>query len=200
MMLLLAVLLSIIIGYLTHGRLRNFAYANLNGLWLPIVAVFLEFMILPLSKLIPVPCDQWRWILLAGTYACSLGFIYLNRHVRLGSVFLLAGTVSNLAVIAANGWRMPVSTKVLELMNAAGTSTFLDSAQQLKYVVADSSTHLTFLGDMIYCPIPFLRGFASIGDLFLMIGIFFFIQYIMKAKRYRTYYRFRQNPYQNRYK
>ena len=40
-----------------------------------------------------------------------------------------------------------------------------------------------FLGDILYCPIPFFRGFASVGDLLLAAGVFFCLMAVMNPGR-----------------
>ena len=48
------------------------------------------------------------------------------------------------------------------------------------FTLENSSTRLIFLGDVIYCPIPLIGGFASIGDILLAAGVFFCLLAVMK--------------------
>jgi hypothetical protein len=85
-------------------------------------------------------------------------------------------------VIAANGFAMPVSEKAMQALSTGGAAALL-SGQVPMYRVADSSTRLLFLGDIFWFPIPFFRGFASIGDFILAVGIFFLMMSIMGPTR-----------------
>jgi hypothetical protein len=66
----------------------------------------------------------------------------------------------NLIVIVANGEHMPVSP----------SSGFVPSQAGGTYVIADSSTRLTWLGDWIGLP-GWLGGALSPGDLVVLAGI-----------------------------
>ena len=51
------------------------------------------------------------------------------------------------------------------------------------YALAGGDTRLLFLGDVRYCPLPLLSGFASVGDLLLAAGLFFCLLRVMDPVR-----------------
>ena len=161
MLLIACVLLGIVLGWIRGGRLGNFLRLPIRLLWLPCGAFLLQSSVLPLSRLIPGDPDQWLWIPLLFSYGLLAVFFIANY--RIPSLWILAaGLFLNGLVIACNSWRMPVPEEMAAVMT---------EMQKLRYICLSEETRLPFLGDIIYIPIPLLRGYASLGDLFLGAGI-----------------------------
>ena len=168
-MLILAVLCALAAGWCTGGRLSRFEGAGLRLLPLPVAALLLQrFFLRP-------------WTLLL-SYGLLLVFLVCNRHLKKTALFLGAGSLCNLTVIAANGWRMPVAAWAAALMSDEGSAALLSDAIPM-YAAADAHTRLLFLGDILYCPIPPFQGFASIGDILLALGVFFCLMAVMAPSR-----------------
>ena len=74
---------------------------------------------------------------------------------------------------------MPVSDRVLTLAGFEG----IPAAKQTAYIIADSSTRLAWLGDIIYLPIPLLEGFASVGDVLLALGAGVLVFTVLRPQR-----------------
>jgi len=107
------------------------------------------------------------WLLLMGLWA--------NRE-RPGITLAFVGILSNAVVILINGGRMVIWQSSLE---AAGF-TVADVTGPFHVVLPAELTgtfisHLGFLGDVIPVPLPLVRNVASIGDLFLVAGLGFFL-------------------------
>lgn len=169
MLLLACVLLGCVLGWLRGGRLRNFLSFPLRFLWLPCGAFLLQSSVLPLSRWIPGEPDRWLWLPLALSYLLLLAFFAANR--RLPSLWVMGlGLFLNGLVIALNGWRMPVPAEMAAVMT---------EMQKLRYTPLGSGTRLPFLGDVLFIPVPLLRGYASLGDLFLGGGILWLLLSIM---------------------
>ena len=166
-MLILAVLCALAAGWCPGGRLSRFEGAGLRLLPLPVAALLLQrFFLRP-------------WTLLL-SYGLLLVFLVCNRHLKKTALFLGAGSLCNLTVIAANGWGLPVES----LFSAPGSiSAALLSGAIPMYAAADAHTRLLFLGDILYCPIPPFQGFASIGDILLALGVFFCLMAVMAPSR-----------------
>ena len=161
MLLIACVVLGIVLGWIRGGRLGNFLRLPIRLLWLPCGAFLLQSSVLPLSRLIPGDPDQWLWIPLLFSYGLLAVFFIANY--RIPSLWILAaGLFLNGLVIACNSWRMPVPEEMAAVMT---------EMQKLRYICLSEETRLPFLGDIIYIPIPLLRGYASLGDLFLGAGI-----------------------------
>ena len=158
-MLSLAILLALVLGWCTGGRLARFERAGLRLLLLPVASLLLQRLFL----------RPWTLLL---SYALLFLFLAFNRHLRKTACLLGAGSLCNLAVIAVNGWRMPVSSQALSLLSPQAAADLLAGRIPM-YTAAGPETRLLILGDILYCPLPLVGGFASAGDLLLMLGVFF---------------------------
>lgn len=168
-MLTLAVLCALILGWCTGGRLARWEEAGLHLLPLPVAALVLQSAV------------RAPWAILL-SYALIFLFLVRNRHLKKTAALLGAGSLCNLAVIAANGWRMPVAAQALELLSPQTAADLLAGMIPM-YTAVGPDTKLLFLGDVLYCPLPLLGGFASIGDLLLMAGAFFCILAVMSPTK-----------------
>lgn len=173
-MLILAVACAIALGWCAGGQLRRFEGAGLKWLPLPICALFMQ----GLMSFFPGLTAGMVVI----SYSLLLLFLFLNRH--LGKLFLFAGlgTVCNAVVIAANGFCMPVSERVLAHLSQEGATALL-AGEIPMYCAAGAETNLLFLGDVFYVSWPVVGGFASIGDILLAVGIFFCILKAMEPTK-----------------
>ena len=74
---------------------------------------------------------------------------------------------------------MPVSRSIRELPQFAEMVARIQSGSLAEYVLIDETTRLWWLGDVIHFSwIPGM-SFASVGDFFLGIGIFWLVQRMM---------------------
>lgn len=181
-MLLLCVVLALILGWCTGGRLARFEGAGLRLLPLPILALFCQQGMSLLDGHIPLPFERWAWMPLLLSYGLIFLFLWRNRHLKKTCCLMGIGSLCNLAVIAANGWRMPVASWAVALLSNQGAARLL-AGEIPMYRLADASTRLLFLGDIFYCPLPLVGGLASVGDLFLAAGIFFCLLACMRPER-----------------
>ena len=178
-MLILAVLLALAVGYCTGGRLSRYEEAGLRLLPLPVAALLLQRIPGLFSG---AQYDAWGWILVLCSYPLLAAFFLCNRRLRKTVLLMGGGSACNLLVIAVNGWRMPVAVQAALLLSPEGLAA-LTSRQIPMYALADGSTRLLFLGDILYCPVPLFQGFASAGDLLLAAGVFFALLAVMAPVR-----------------
>lgn len=98
-----------------------------------------------------------------------------------GIRIVLAGTILNFIPIILNKGRMPVSIKALEFSNLYTELTLLEEGRVLTHVLADNTTKLGILSDIIPIPKPYpLPKIISFGDILIAIGLFALIQRYMK--------------------
>jgi hypothetical protein len=112
-----------------------------------------------------------NWVIYFGLLYISL----LNIKRSYMMLFFL-GALFNFAAIAANDFKMPVY--VSELLSDVETKKmFLLSGKDLVHSLLTEETKLKFLCDIItlYPPYPFPKT-ISVGDVFLLSGIFAFWQ------------------------
>ncbi len=176
MLILYFALASLLVGWVRGGRLRNLEHTPLAGLWLPILAFLLEALIGPLGRWLPGQAALW--LLVPAEYLLLGLFLWRNRALA-PTRLLAAGTLCNLLVIGANGWRMPVSARIASMPELSALADRVRSGELTEYVLADGSTRLLWLADVIHLPFVPGMSFASVGDLLLGAGIFWLIQRIM---------------------
>ena len=172
------VVLATIVSYLTGGRLRSIPEHDLRGFFLPIAAFAIEAAAPILASWLPYPPASWHWCSISVEYALLLFFCSLNRRNK--PFFLIfSGVLLNLAVIAANGFRMPVTPIVYEMPQLASYVARIQSGELFEYVLTGYDAPLWFLGDTI--ALPFLGiGLASAGDFLLAGGVGWLIFKLMR--------------------
>lgn len=173
MILFSGLVLGLLFGAICKGSF--FRLSTLSGLWFAIIPLALS----PILRFYPQISFWPKATVITITYIFILLFVYSNKKYIAPAIFLGIGTFSNFLVIAVNGFRMPVSTKALSVYNITAQSV---SAKRPDYFVAENGAHLFFLGDVIYLPIPLLKGFLSVGDILLAIGMFLLIFIVMTNK------------------
>ena len=185
MLLLWALPVGILVGYLRGGRLGNLARLELRGAWLILVALGIQLLIFPLpgfqGPLIPWGTAELHLL----SYALLAGFVVLNRR-EWGIVLMGGGMLLNIVVIAANGGYMPTYPKLLEWAGRTKAAQALVAegfyGNNVCIGCEGISTRLTFLGDVFVVPawVPGANVF-SVGDLVLAFGLILFLQATMRA-------------------
>jgi len=171
----LGIALGLVLGLLVGGRITNLASIRLR--WIPLLVgalvlrVGTEFL---LTSGVPI-IDDLRVPLLATSFALLLAAIWVNRTYP-GMIIAFVGVLANAVVILANGGFMPIWEPSLV---AAGFTT-ADVPAQINTVLpatldASFLLHLGPLADIIPIPVPLIQNVASLGDLFLMFGLAFFL-------------------------
>ena len=159
-MLILAVLCALAAGWCTGGRLSRFEGAGLRLLPLPVAALLLQ-------RFLPAALDA------AALLRAAAGLFGVQpASEKMTALFLGAGSLCNLTVIAANGWRMPVAAWAAALMSDEGSAALLSGAIPM-YAAADAHTRLLFLGDIPLLPHPTFSGICQHRRHFAGSGRFF---------------------------
>lgn len=171
---------AVLTGYVRGGRLANYLHAPLRGVFLPVLAFLLEAAI-PLWQRFFGDASSWLAAEVLLQYALLFAFCFLNRRHRLASVLIALASGCNLAAMAANGFRMPVSPVIYENPLFAGFIADVQSGRLCEYALVEYGAPLWFLGDTI--PVTVLSpGVASVGDFLLAAGVFVLIQQLMKPR------------------
>lgn len=181
MILFAFVLIGIIAAVIMNkrsGRKNNLqGVSSIQGLWLPLAGILLHgaFSFLPGFAL------RYAGVITCISYLCIFGFLFLNRQRKLPSALMALGALSNFAVIAANGFRMPVSPAALAMY--PGMTAEAVYSQKVNYFIALKGANLYPLGDVIPVPLRVLGGFISVGDLLLGLGLLLFIVWVLTQER-----------------
>jgi hypothetical protein len=158
---LLVLVISIVVGGLRGGKLRNLTEIRVISWWL----LPLAFVVLTASNFVPADYDTIAVGLVLASYLPLLLFVWLNRDLT-GIWIAGMGILMNFTVILANGG-MPVLAEAAMIAGETG-ELILDT----KHVLLTSSTRLPFLADLI--PLP--GAVLSMGDVFLAIGVGAFLE------------------------
>ncbi|MDA2978173.1 MAG: DUF5317 domain-containing protein [Actinomycetota bacterium] len=158
---LLVLVLSVAVGFLRGGRLRNLTEIRVTSWWL----LPLAFLTLTASSFTPAGQDDLAVALVLVSYLPLLLFVWLNRDLT-GIWIGGLGVLMNFTVIALNGG-MPVLLAAAEIAGHDG-ELMLDA----KHVLLDQSTRLPFLADVL--PLP--NTVLSLGDVMLAIGVGAFLE------------------------
>jgi uncharacterized protein DUF5317 len=156
-----ALVIAILIGYLMGGRLTNLA--NLKIRWAPLAIVGLVMQVIN-------PPGRWPLAMLFGSFVLLLVFAIVNRHV-IGFWLILVGISLNFLVIGLNAG-MPVSAQALAASGQEDTIGQLtnDADSYVKHHLAGDDEKLLFLGDVIALRPPIGQA-ISIGDIFTYVGV-----------------------------
>jgi hypothetical protein len=169
MLLIYAVIVGILIGLATGGKLHGLGEVRFR-LW-PVALLGLAFQALLFST--PLAGSVGR--LGPSLYVLSTVLVLMALVVNLrqpGIALVIVGAFLNFAVIVANGGQMPASPEaVAALIGSAGLDpkVFANSVPMTGAV-------LPFLGDIFVLPRPFpFANVFSIGDVLIGIGGAWFV-------------------------
>lgn len=173
---------SLIIGKIRGGRFSNIASGEIRG-WYFIGASFLiEFGAVYLaSKGVKMVVDGIFFIHFLSYILLFCGlFMNLDKY---SFWIITVGVLLNFIVIMANGGKMPVSADALKFAGLYKNLSDIALGRLVTHTLMNTSTKLRFLGDVLPLPKYYPRPKVySIGDIFMAIGIFIYIQKLMIGK------------------
>lgn len=172
------VLSSLLIAKIRKGKLSNLLNLELKGWYLFFISAVIQFI------------SNIAFFKLSGPFAEFVvsNFVYIHaitfililvglvlNFPKQSMIVLFIGTLLNFAVITANDGAMPVVMDEYSLANIE-----LD----IRHSILDETTRLPFLADIIKIPRPYpFPQIISIGDVFIMIGVFMFIQELLVGEK-----------------
>ncbi len=174
-MLTAGILLGLFLGLRSGGKLGNLATIQLRWVGLLFAAVIVRFGTEILLEAGVDVVNVLRLPLLTTGFGLLLTSLWVNRgYPGLGIAFV--GILLNAIVIVVNLGYMPIWGPSLDAAGFAST----DVSSAIHIVVDDASaidflTRALFLGDVIPIPLPVVQNVASLGDVFLTVGLAFFL-------------------------
>ena len=171
MFILYALVLALVVGLATGGRLM--ALADLRLRWAPLILVGFLSQIVLFSDAVAARVGDAGPVLYVVSTLC-VGVAVVRNLDLPGLPLIVLGAVSNMAAILANGGYMPATADALASLAKTAPTIYSNSA-----VVAAPA--LAPLIDRFALPrwLPFANVF-SIGDVLLAIGIFVLIVTAMR--------------------
>lgn len=171
------VLISLIVGFLRKGSLRGIADLKLKFGWVFPLLLVIQLGIYGFQNKYDFLLTISGYVFIA-VYILGLFFLWVNRH-HMGFLVIFVGVFLNFLVMALNGGRMPVSAEAAMVLDPFYIDVLKNSVYG-KHALLTESTRLAFLGDIIPITNPYPKTqVISIGDIFMNIGVFFFIQHLM---------------------
>ncbi|RGD75533.1 DUF5317 domain-containing protein [Anaerofustis stercorihominis] len=184
MFLLEIAIISIIVGLIRKGSIKNFFIGGLRGWYIFLVAIvlFMSQKVLALAGVTALN-DYAFWITIAAYILLFVG-LFLNLE-GIWAYGLLIGALMNFVIIVLNGGLMPVSETALAtagLGNAVGA--YMTKFGSTMAVATDSTIFLwKYLGAIIPLPLPSILGeVLTPGTIVMGIASFGFIQSIMTTQ------------------
>jgi hypothetical protein len=158
LLLLAALVLGLVSGIVTGGKLGNVANLRFQWPWFVVAALVIReaTVFSPLSGIEGV---QYVY---AAALAALIAWTLWHIHRLQGAWIVAIGAACNLIVVIANGARMPVAPALAGYL--------LQRGHVGQYVVMGSGTNLNWLADWIGVPGP-LGGAYSPGDMVVALGI-----------------------------
>ena len=174
-MLIGGILLGLLLGLLAGGSIWHLGAVRLRRMALLFAAVVVRFATEAALQAGIEPAETFRLPLFAVAYGMLLFGLWANRG-QPGLSLAFVGTLSNAIAIIVNGGRMPIWQPSLE---ASGLS--VEDVRSRFHTILPADLNADFLlsagplGDVIPIPFPFVQNVASVGDLFLSLGLAFFL-------------------------
>jgi len=173
---------ALVVALLRGGKLRRLGEAHIRALGAILLALLLQ---LGISFVL----DRWpdvARIVLSSMFVLSYLMLavalYANRRLP-GAMWMVAGATLNFLVIVVNGGRMPVHPWALKLTGQEDFMLYLGGDTCATHFLSGPGTHLWFLGDVMGIPYIHLKSAFSIGDVLLMVGLFWAVQRLMVPPR-----------------
>lgn len=160
------------------GKINNLEDIEIKGWYLLFLAALTQFILSVFKKndysFLQLSFDDYFFYIHGISYILIIICVLLNIKKLYMKIFLI-GVILNFIVIFSNGGQMPVDLNKIEKAHIEEKLNI--SEFDIKHKAIDENTSFKILSDVILIPPPYpLIKILSIGDLFLMVGIFVFFQ------------------------
>ncbi|HAE91347.1 DUF5317 domain-containing protein [Tissierella praeacuta] len=183
------IILSLLLGKLNGGKIRNIGNLYINGWYLFVISFLVEIISLLIvsrtsGNLNDIIENNFFYIHIFIYLLLIIGLI-MNFHEN-GFRITLLGAVLNFLPLSLNNGRMPVALNALKTSKLYTQLGLLEEGRIMTHTLANEFTKLVSLGDIIPIPKPYpFPKVISIGDIFISLGLLILIQSYMK-KRYES--------------
>jgi hypothetical protein len=173
---------SLVVGKLRGGKFSYLKDAEIHKWYLIVSAFLIEFIAVFLSAKGYQFISNNIYSIHLISYCLLFVGTYFNAN-RLSFKIVMVGIFLNFLVIMLNGGQMPVSQDAMIRAGLTGDLDALLSGEIITHTVIGKDTVLKFLGDIFILAKPYPKPKVfSLGDVFLAIGVFVYIQEMMVKK------------------
>lgn len=185
-MIIETMILSLLVGKIRGGKIRNLENLYINGWYLFVLSFLIEIITLltitringDLSKLL----EEYFLYIHILIYLFLIIGLSMNWQCK-GLRIVLFGSILNFLPIIFNNGKMPVLLNALKYSKLSNQIILLDEGRIMTHFLANKDTKLAFLGDVIPIGKPYIfPKVISIGDLLISLGLFMLIQLYMKKQ------------------
>ncbi len=177
-------IIAIFFGKIRGGKFSRLSKLEFKNTWVFILAVIIQATII----LFGVNGNEFvlkyiRELNILSYILLFIGIVINIRHRTL--LIILLGMILNIFVMFANGWRTPVSIDGLILAGYSELAELTLSGKLAFYIPLDVSSKYGLLGKIVTIPPPYFSPqILSIGDIFIFLGLFLFVQGVMTNESY----------------
>lgn len=177
-------IISIIIAKFRRGKFKNLESIEIKAWYLLFLAALIQLLLTFFKindfSLMNISFENYFFYMHALSYILIILCVLLNIK-KFYMKFFLIGVILNFLVIFSNGGQMPVDLNKIESLHIEDKLNIDEF--DIKHKPIDKDTRLKSLSDIILISPPYpLPEILSIGDVFLMIGMFVFFQKEMIRK------------------
>ncbi len=171
-------ILGLVIGLLTRGRIRNLEYHEIRWGWLFVLLLSVQ-MVAP-KIAVGVSGVVLLWLFWVVPVVGCLVIAVLNIR-QPGFPLILLGLLSNLLVVSLNSG-MPVLVPNALMVGGSSEQVLVSVGTSWLHRVLEVGTRLPWLGDVIPIPGPsWHRGLVSYGDILLSAGVGLYVLWLMHS-------------------
>lgn len=176
--------LAVIIGLIRGGKISRLANLEFKRVWIFILALIIQAGVV----LFGVNGNEFVLKYIREINAISYALLFIGIIVNAKQrtlIIVLLGMLMNVFVMFSNGWRMPISIDGLTLAGFADLAEHTLSGKMAFYVPLSEASKYGFLCKIITIPPPyFFPQILSIGDVFIALGLFLFVQSVITNDGY----------------
>ena len=184
-MIIETMLLSLLVGKIRGGKIRNLENLYIDGWYLFVLSFSIEIISLliitrgdgALSKLLE-ESFFYIHILIYSILIIGLSMNWSSIGLRI----VLFGSILNFLPMLFNNGKMPVLLEALKYSKLTDQITLLEEGRIMTHALATGNTKLIILGDIIPIGKPYIfPKIISLGDLLIALGLFILIQMHIKS-------------------
>ncbi len=179
MLLIESMILAIFFGKIRGGKIHRLSNLEFKRIWVFMLALIIQAGIV----LFGVNGNEFVLKHIREINAISYVLLFIGIIINVKQrtlIIILLGMLMNVFVMFSNGWQTPISIDGLTMAGYTELAELTLSGKLAFYAPLGEATKYGFLSKIITVPPPyFFPQVLSMGDVFISLGLFLFVQSIM---------------------